>query len=54
MYAGGRTANVVEDDTTDTLGYRTAHSVVEAFAFVRIPENVRESLEFLRSFKNFN
>ena len=37
-YAGGRTANVVEDDTTDTLGYRTGHSVVEAFAFVRIPE----------------
>ena len=32
-----RTPNMIEDDTTDTLGFRVGHSNEEAYAFVPIP-----------------
>ena len=34
----GRAANMIEDDTTDTLGYRLGNANTEAYAFIKIPQ----------------
>ena len=40
-YSGGRAANIIENDTADTLGYRMANASTEGYAFVKIPEGYK-------------
>ena len=40
-YGSGRAANIIENDTADTLGYRMANAATEGYAFVKIPEGYK-------------
>ena len=37
-FASGRLGNIIEDDTSNTLGYRMGNTSTECYAFVKIPD----------------
>ena len=40
-FSSGRAGNIIEDDTSNTLGYRMSNSATEGYAFVKIPSGYK-------------